>query len=190
MAQTPYQFRNENSSFEAQPLEDAPPGCRQVIITIRENGYGSYQEGEGIRLPSNVLFRDSASKVFEYYNPDSETYHRIPLQQIGNALIDGEWVQLTEPEALAVRHSAWIGKDEAEIRAELMARRNRQRQREVENALALVKFEVARRKREADEAAIREMLEKEIAGEPQPSLEEMLHAQMTSEEFAIWQEMN
>ena len=120
----------------AQPVHEQTRG---LFIDDHDNGYGATGISADWVLPANAI---AGFGTFEFFNGDTETYHRVLLRDILQAVDDGLTVE--DPPALDVRHPAWPGMDKREIELEILSRR----QRAIESALRRGREKKAREERE------------------------------------------
>ena len=115
---TTYQYSlAENGSLLCTRTQPAHEQTRGLFIDDRDNGYGATGITGDWVLPANAI---NGFGFFEYYQGDTETYHRVLVPDILGGIDSGQ--PMDDPAALDVRHAAWPGMDKREIELQILAR--------------------------------------------------------------------
>ena len=173
---TTYEYSlSVNGSLLCTRTHPAHEQTRGLFIDQHDHGYGATGVTGDWDLPANAV---PGFAFFEYFQGDTQSYHRVLLQDILESIEAGR--SLEDPPALDVRHAAWPGKDKREIELEILARR----QRAIENALRRGREKKAREERERQrreqEARWRTEVEEAIEREHGP-LESQIIAALEAE---------
>ena len=149
-----YRFRRENDRLVISKTSPAHEKTAGIFISEDEHGYGATKAFDEIAasdgFPGNMHSRYT---YFECRDGNTGEYYRIPAGEIN---LTGDTILPDEP--VKVRHAAWPGKDQTEIRAELMEQRERQIQRALKRARDKIAFEEqqARQRLQEEETRIAE----------------------------------
>ena len=112
-----YETSIENGSAIGKRTAPVHPETQGMFIEERNGNVGSTSPMKDVHFPASAL---SSYDFFEYYNGETDTYHRMPV---------GQWGELdSDPTPLLHRHSMWqhyLGKNRKEINDEIVQKRKR-----------------------------------------------------------------